>query len=228
MLLILLRERLAPYRRQLLAVLVLQAVSVGAMLYLPSVNARIIDEGVALGDTATIWRLGGVMLAGSLVQIAASVGAAWFGARTAMAFGRDVRQALFRRVGTFSVREVQQFGAPSLITRGTNDVQQVQMLVLMGCLIAASAPIMMVGGIVMALREDLGLGWILAVVVPALFLAVGLVVSQMVPSFLVFGTNSHRPVPALTQSPGGSAAHISSNACIPAARSASTCAFARS
>ncbi|MBS41644.1 MAG: multidrug ABC transporter ATP-binding protein [Nocardioides sp.] len=183
MLLILLRERLAPYRRQLLAVLVLQAVSVGAMLYLPSVNARIIDEGVALGDTATIWRLGGVMLAGSLVQIAASVGAAWFGARTAMAFGRDVRQALFRRVGTFSVREVQQFGAPSLITRGTNDVQQVQMLVLMGCLIAASAPIMMVGGIVMALREDLGLGWILAVVVPALFLAVGLVVSQMVPSF---------------------------------------------
>ncbi|GAB2873448.1 ABC transporter ATP-binding protein [Myroides odoratimimus subsp. xuanwuensis] len=153
------------------------------MLYLPSLNADIIDNGIARGDTGYILRVGAVMLAVSLVQIVCSVGAVWFGARSAMAFGRDVRAALFHRVGTFSAREVAHFGSASLITRGTNDVQQVQMLVLMTCTIAVSAPIMMVGGVVMALREDRGLGWILAVVVPALFLAVGLVVSRMVPSF---------------------------------------------
>ncbi|MGA8257623.1 MAG: ABC transporter permease, partial [Nocardioides sp.] len=183
MLIRLLRERLQPYRRLLGAVAGLQFVSVLAMLYLPSLNARIIDEGIALGDTETILRLGGIMLIVSVAQIIASVGAAWFGARTAMSFGRDLRDDLFHRVGTFSAREVQQFGAPSLITRGTNDVQQVQMLVLMACLIAASSPIMMIGGVIMALREDAGLGWILAVVVPALFLAVGFVISRMVPSF---------------------------------------------
>ncbi len=183
MLIRLLRERLPEYRSWLLAVAALQFCSVLAMLYLPSLNARIIDEGVATGDTGTIVRLGGVMLAVSLLQIVGSVGAAWFGARTAMAFGRDLRATLFARVGTFSTRELQHFGAPSLITRGTNDVTQVQMLVLMACLIAASSPIMMVGGVVMALREDVGLGWILAVVVPALVLAVAFVVSRMVPSF---------------------------------------------
>ena len=152
------------------------------MLYLPSLNARIIDEGIATGKTGVILHLGAIMLAVSLAQICASVGAAWFGSRTAMSFGRDLRRDLFHRVGTFSAREVNQFGAPSLITRGTNDVQQVQMLVLMACLIAASSPIMMVGGVIMALREDVGLGWILAVVVPALFLAVGFVISRMVPT----------------------------------------------
>lgn len=183
MLIRLLRERLAPYRTWLLAVVVLQFVGVLAMLYLPSLNARIIDEGVVTGDTETIWRLGGLMLAVSVVQIVCSVGAAWFGSRTATAVGRDLRRALFHRVGTFSTREVQHLGAPSLITRTTNDVQQVQMLVVMTCLIALSSPIMMVGGVIMALREDLGLGWILLVVVPALFLSVGFVVSRMVPSF---------------------------------------------
>lgn len=183
MMLRLLRERLAPYRTWLIMVVVLQFVGVVAMLYLPSLNADIIDEGVAKGDTDYIVRVGAIMLAVSLVQIACSVGAVWFGARTAMGFGRDVRAALFHRVGTFSTREVQHFGAPSLITRGTNDVQQVQMLVLMACTIAVASPIMMVGGVIMALREDFGLGWILAVVVPALFLSVGLVVSRMVPSF---------------------------------------------
>ncbi len=183
MLIRLLRERLQPYRHLIAAVFVLQFVQVLAMLYLPSLNARIIDEGIALGETDTILHLGAIMLLVSVVQICASVGAAWFGSRTAMSFGRDLRGDLFHRVGTFSNREVQQFGAPSLITRGTNDVQQVQMLVLMACLIAASSPIMMVGGVIMALREDFGLGWILAVVVPALFLAVGFVISQMVPSF---------------------------------------------
>lgn len=183
MLVPLLRQRLAPYRSWLVAVVALQFVGVLAMLYLPSLNASIIDDGVVPGDTALIWRLGGVMLAVSCVQIVCSVGAAWFGARTATAFGRDLRRDLFQRVGTFSTREVQELGAPSLITRTTNDVQQVQMLVVMTCLIAVSSPIMMVGGVLMALREDLGLGWILAVVVPALFVSVGFVISRMVPSF---------------------------------------------
>ncbi|MFB9312668.1 ABC transporter ATP-binding protein [Nocardioides plantarum] len=183
MLLRLLRERLPAYRSWLLAVVGLQLVSVLAMLYLPSLNARIIDEGVAVGDTGAIVRIGAIMLAVSLLQITGSVGAAWYGARTAMAFGRDLRADLFDRVGRFSTRELQHFGAPSLITRGTNDVTQVQMLVLMTCLIAASSPIMMVGGVVMALREDAGLGWILAVVVPALFVSVGFVITRMVPSF---------------------------------------------
>lgn len=183
MLLPLLRERLAPYRSWLTAVVALQLVGVLAMLYLPSLNASIIDDGVVPGDTSTIWRLGMVMLVVSVVQIVCSVGATWFGARTATAFGRDLRRDLFQRVGTFSTREVQQIGAPSLITRTTNDVQQVQMLVVMTSLIAVSSPIMMVGGVLMALREDAGLGWILAVVVPALFVSVGFVIWQMVPSF---------------------------------------------
>ncbi|GAA4122512.1 ABC transporter ATP-binding protein [Nocardioides fonticola] len=183
MLLRLLRERLVPFRTWLIAVLVLQSAGVIAMLYLPSLNARIIDEGVVTGDTGTIWRLGAIMLAVSVAQIVCSLGAAYFGSRTAMALGRDLRRDLFHRVGTFSTREVQQFGAPSLITRTTNDVQQVQMLVVMACLIAVSSPIMMVGGVLMALREDVGLGWILAIVVPALFVSVGFVISRMVPSF---------------------------------------------
>src|SRR6188472_1335146 len=140
MLLSLLRERLVPYRTYLTAVVVLQFVGVLAMLYLPSLNADIIDNGIVLGDTGYIMRTGGMMLAVSLVQIACSVGAVWFGARTAMSFGRDLRAALFHRVGTFSAREVQEFGAPSLITRSTNDVQQVQMLVLMACTMAARRP----------------------------------------------------------------------------------------
>jgi ATP-binding cassette subfamily B protein len=183
MLLRLLRAQLAPYRAWLGVVVLFQFLGVMAMLYLPTLNADIIDEGVTKGDTHYIVTTGGVMLAVAFGQIICSVIAVRFGSRTAMSFGRDLRAALFHRVGTFSTREVQQFGAPSLITRTTNDVQQVQMLVLMTCTIAVSAPIMMVGGVIMALREDMGLGWILAVVVPALFLCVGFVVSRMVPNF---------------------------------------------
>ncbi|MFA6573809.1 MAG: ABC transporter ATP-binding protein [Nocardioides sp.] len=183
MLLRTMRTYLRPYRTWLAVIVVLQFTATVAMLYLPSLNADIIDEGVALGDTDYILRTGAVMLGVSLLQIACSVVAVWFSARTAMAFGRDLRAAVFHRVGSFSGREVAQFGAPSLITRNTNDVQQVQMLVLMSCTMAVSVPIMMVGGILMAMREDLGLSWLLAIVVPALFLAVGVVVSQMVPSF---------------------------------------------
>ena len=128
-----LRAHLRPYRRPLGLVVLLQFVGTMAALYLPSLNADIIDNGVATGDTGYITRTGAMMLAVSLVQIVCSAGAVYIGARTAMGFGRDVRAALFRRVGTFSSREVQLIGAPSLITRNTNDVQQVQMLVLMTC-----------------------------------------------------------------------------------------------
>jgi ATP-binding cassette subfamily B protein len=183
MLLRLLRTQLAPYRAWLGVVVLFQFFGVLAMLYLPTLNADIIDEGVTKGDTHYILTTGALMLAVAFGQIICSVIAVRFGSRTAMSFGRDVRAALFHRVGTFSTREVQHFGAPSLITRTTNDVQQVQMLVLMTCTIAVSAPIMMVGGVIMALREDMGLGWILAVVVPALFVCVGFVVSRMVPNF---------------------------------------------
>ena len=157
----------SPYRREIWTVVVLQLVGTIASLFLPSLNADIIDNGVAAGDTATIVRLGSVMLAVSLVQIACSVAAVYVGARTAMAFGRDVRRDLFGRVGSFSTREVNHFGAPSLITRTTNDVQQVQMLVLMSATMMVSAPIMMVGGVLMAVREDVGLSWLLVVSVPA-------------------------------------------------------------
>ena len=183
MLLRIFRTYLRPYRAWLAVIVVLQFTATVAMLYLPSLNADIIDEGVAVGDTDYILHTGAIMLGVSLLQIACSVVAVWFSARTAMAFGRDLRAEVFHRVGSFSGREVAQFGAPSLITRNTNDVQQVQMLALMSCTMAVSVPIMMVGGILMAMREDLGLSWLLAIVVPALFLAVGVVVSQMVPSF---------------------------------------------
>ena len=183
MLLRLLRTHLAPYKPWLAAIVVLQFTATVAMLYLPSLNADIIDQGVAVGDTDYILHTGAVMLGVSLLQIVCSVVAVACASRTAMSFGRDLRAAVFHRVGAFSGREVAQFGAPSLITRNTNDVQQVQMLALLACSLAVQVPIMMVGGIVMAMREDLGLSWLLAIVVPALFLSVGLVVSQMVPSF---------------------------------------------
>ncbi|HEX5533664.1 MAG TPA: ABC transporter transmembrane domain-containing protein, partial [Actinomycetales bacterium] len=141
MLVRLLKAYLAPYKAPLAAVVVLQLLGTIAALYLPSLNAEIIDLGIARGDTAFILRTGAWMLAVTLAQIICSIGAVYFGARTAMSFGRDVRGGLFHRVGTFSAREVGQFGAPSLITRNTNDVQQVQMLVLMTCTMMVTAPI---------------------------------------------------------------------------------------
>ena len=167
------------------SVVVLQFVASITALYLPSLNADIIDTGVARGDTGYITRAGMLMLAVALVQVAATVAAVYCGARTAMGLGRDVRAAVFHRVGSFSSREVAQFGAPSLITRNTNDVQQVQMLVLLSCTLMVSAPIMMVGGVIMALREDVGLSWLLVVSVPALLVSLGLVISRMVPSYRV-------------------------------------------
>ncbi|MCW2855947.1 MAG: transporter ATP-binding protein [Marmoricola sp.] len=183
MLIRLISEYLRPYRRSLAIVVGLQFVGTGAMLYLPSLNADIIDNGVITGDTGYILRHGGLMLAISLLQITCSIIAVWFSARTAMAFGRDVRARLFHQVGGFSAREVQHFGAPSLITRETNDVQQVQMLVLLGGTLMVSAPIMMVGGIVMAVRVNAGLSWLVALVVPVLAVSIGFIVTRMVPSF---------------------------------------------
>ena len=185
MLLRLLRTFLRPYRKWLAWVVVLQFLATLAALYLPSLNADIIDNGVARGDTGYITRAGLIMLAVTLVQTAATVVAVYFGARAAMGFGRDVRAAVFHRVGSFSSREVARFGAPSLITRNTNDVQQVQMLVLLSCTLMATAPIMMVGGVIMALREDVGLSWLLVVSVPALLISVGVVISRMLPSYRV-------------------------------------------
>jgi ATP-binding cassette subfamily B protein len=183
MLLTLLREYLRPYRRLLLAVVVLQLVGTMASLYLPSLNADIIDNGIAKGDTGYILRTGGWMLLITLLQVCCAIAAVYFGARTAMGFGRDARVAIFHRVGTFSGREVAKFGAPSLITRNTNDVQQVQMLVVTTCTMLIAAPIMCVGGIIMALREDVGLSWLMGVSVPVLVVAIGLIIRQMVPSF---------------------------------------------
>ncbi|GAA1832209.1 ABC transporter ATP-binding protein [Microlunatus capsulatus] len=188
MLIRLLRRYLQPYRRVLAGVVVLQLVGTMAALYLPSLNASIIDEGVAKGDTAFIWRTGGVMLVVSLLQIVCAIAATYLGARTAMGFGRDVRGALFDRVLGFSARELNGFGAPSLITRNTNDVQQVQMLVLLSTTMFVAAPITMVGGIVMALREDVGLSWLVVVAVPLLALSIWLVVRKMGPLFRVMQT----------------------------------------
>jgi ATP-binding cassette subfamily B multidrug efflux pump len=148
---------LRPYRRELSAVLVLQLVGTIAALYLPSLNADIIDFGIARGDNAYILEAGAWMLAVSLLQIVCSAVAVRYGARAAMAFGRDVRAGIFHRVGEFSAREVATFGAPSLITRTTNDVQQVQLLVVMVATLFVGAPIMCVVGVVMALREGVGL-----------------------------------------------------------------------
>jgi ATP-binding cassette subfamily B protein len=179
----LLRTSLVPSQRLIAAVVALQLAGTLAALYLPSLNADIIDNGVAQGDTGYIVRVGGVMLAVSVVQVIATVTAVWFGARTAMGFGRDTRAAVFHRVGAFSSREVTELGAPSLITRTTNDVQQVQMLVLLTCTMMVSAPIMCVGGIVMALREDLGLSWLIVVSVTVLVAAISLIISRMIPQF---------------------------------------------
>ena len=178
-----LRTFLAPYQGLLWLVLGLSLVGTMASLYLPSLNASIIDEGVAKGDTAFIWRTGGVMLLVSALQGICAATSVYFGARAAMGFGRDLRASIFGRVLAFSSRELNGFGAPSLITRNTNDVQQVQMLVLMSCTMMVSAPITMVGGIIMAIREDAGLSWLLIVAVPVLVLAIGGLIFRMRPLF---------------------------------------------
>ncbi|MDN4481100.1 ABC transporter ATP-binding protein [Demequina muriae] len=172
-----------PYWRLLAAVVVFQLAQSVANLYLPALNADLIDNGIATGDVAYIWRIGAVMLVLSFVQIICATVAIYFAAKLAMAVGRDVRARIFHRVGTFSESEVQHFGAPSLITRNTNDVQQVQMLVLMSCTLLVSAPFMAIGGVLMAVQQDVALSSILVVAVPLLLVAVTLVIWRMVPHF---------------------------------------------
>jgi ABC-type multidrug transport system fused ATPase/permease subunit len=183
MLLALLRQYVRPYRWPLAAVAVLQMISTLASLYLPTVNAAIIDDGVAKGDTGTIVELGGVMLAVTGLQVVCAVGAVYFGSRAAMGFGRDLRSAMFHHVTGFSAAETARFGAPSLLTRTTNDVQQVQLLVQLTCTMLITAPIMSIGGIFMAVHQDAGLSWLLLVSVPVLALANYWVVSHLLPIF---------------------------------------------
>ncbi|VXC02772.1 ABC transporter ATP-binding protein [Citricoccus sp. K5] len=178
-----------PYWALVVAVLVLQLAATLATLYLPSLNADIIDNGIATGDTEYIWRVGAVMLAVALVQVITAIAAVWFGARMSMSIGRDIRQAIYTRVDHFSAEEMGRFGAPTLITRGTNDVQQVQMVVLMALNFMVMVPIMSIGGIVMAIQEDPGLSWLVWVSVPVLLLIVGLLVQRLMPLFERMQTN---------------------------------------
>ena len=180
---------LKPYWRELLAILVLQVLATAMSLYLPNLNAQIIDDGVVKGDTDLIWRSGALMLLFSLVQAAGQIGATWFGALTAMSLGRDLRAAIFDRALSFSTREMRDFGASSLLTRNTNDVLQVQTIVQTTLTIIVGAPIMMVGGFVMAVREDFGLSWIIAVSVAVLGVAVSLLVIFASPLFQRMQTN---------------------------------------
>ena len=180
---------LKPYWRELLTILVLQVLATAMSLYLPNLNAQIIDDGVVKGNTDLIWRSGALMLLFSLVQAAGQIGATWFGALTAMSLGRDLRAAIFDRALSFSTREMRDFGASSLLTRNTNDVLQVQTIVQTTLTIIVGAPIMMVGGFVMAVREDFGLSWIIAVSVAVLGVAVSLLVIFVSPLFQRMQTN---------------------------------------
>lgn len=179
---------LSRYRRYVAAVVVLQFIATAAMLYLPTLNADIIDNGVAKGDTEYILRIGGWMLAVASVQVLCMVIAQFFGARGALGVGRDLRHDLLHRVNTFSAREVGTFGAPSLITRSTNDVQQIQLLLVMGAAILVMAPIMCIGGIVMGLHVAPGLAWILVVAVPVLGIVMALIIRVMIPGFRAMQT----------------------------------------
>ena len=185
MLITLLRRFLRRYRIQLLIVVALTFVQAMGTLFLPALNADIIDKGVVTGDTDYIWRTGGLMLMIAFVQVGFAISAVYFGARVAMAFGRDVRKALFHQVTGFSTQDVATFGAPSLITRITNDVTQVQILVMMSCTLLLAAPITVVGGVIMAVRQDGSLSLLLLVSVPVLLGAIGLVIARMIPQFQV-------------------------------------------
>jgi ATP-binding cassette subfamily B multidrug efflux pump len=179
----LLRQYVRPYRGLLSVVAVLQVISTLASLYLPTVNAAIIDDGVAKGNLQTIVELGGVMLAVSALQVVCAVGAVYFGSRAGMGFGHDLRSAIFHHVTGFSAEETARFGAPSLLTRTTNDVQQIQLLVQLTCTMLITAPIMSIGGIFMAVHQDAGLSWLLLVSVPVLAVANYWIVSHLLPIF---------------------------------------------
>ena len=183
MLLALLRQYVRPYRRLVAAVMTLQLISTLASLYLPTVNATIIDDGIAKGDTTTIVQLGGVMFAVTALQVVCSVAAVYFGSRIGMGFGRDLRSAMFHQVTTFSEHETARFGAPTLLIRTTNDVRQIQFLVQMTCTVLVAAPIMCIGGIFMAIHQDAGLSWLLLVSVPVLVVSNYWIVGHTLPLY---------------------------------------------
>ncbi|WP_417509118.1 ABC transporter ATP-binding protein [Microbacterium sp.] len=174
---------LSRYWPLLVGVLVFQFASALATLYLPRLNADIINQGVATADTDYIWRTGAWMLVVSLGQIICAIIATYFAAKAAMSIGRDIRNDVFARVSAFSEREVSQFGAGSLITRNTNDVQQVQMLAMMGATMFVTAPLLAIGGIIMAVQQDVGLSWLIGISVPVLLIAAVIIIGQMVPLF---------------------------------------------
>jgi len=174
---------LRPYRWLVVGVIAFQLVQTIANLLLPSLNADIIDNGIAKGDIGRIVMIGTVMLGVTVLQIVAAIVAVWFGARSSMRLGRDLRERIFTKVAEFSEREVGRFGAPSLITRTTNDVQQVQTLVFMFLALMVTAPIMAIGGVILALQQDIGLSWLMAVAVPILLVAIGIIVTRMMPLF---------------------------------------------
>lgn len=174
---------LRPHAKLLLFVIIFQTAQSVLILFLPSLNATIIDEGIAKGDIPLILRTGLLMLGVVFLQVASTIAAVYFGARVAMAFGRDLRSAMFSHVSHLSGQDVAQFGAPTLITRTTNDVQQVQMLVLFGCTMLLAAPVMAIGGVIFALQQDVQLTWILAAVVPIMVLLVGTIALRLVPLF---------------------------------------------
>lgn len=179
----LLATYLKPYRWQIAVVLVLVLVQAVANLYLPTLNADIIDEGVVKGDIGRILSIGGVMLAVTVALVLMAIVAVYIGARTSMSLGRDLRHSLFRKVQSFSLAEVSHFSTPSLITRTTNDVQQVQMVVLMMLNVVLFAPLLCIGGIIMAVRVNVELSRLIAVVVPLMALLIGLVARKAVPLF---------------------------------------------
>lgn len=183
MLLALLRRHLRPYRRPVAVVIVLQTISTGALLYLPAVNAAMINDGVTTGNTAVIVRLGTVMLAVTALQVLCAVGAVYFGSQAATGFGRDLRAALFEHITGFSEHETARFGAPTLLTRTTNDVAQIQVLAQMTFTVLVTAPIMCVGGVAMAIHQDAGLSWLLLVSVPVLALANGAILLRLLPVY---------------------------------------------
>ena len=183
MLIRLLRTYLRKYRGLLYLLLVLQGIQALLNLYLPNLNAEIIDNGVLTGNTHYIWTKGATMLGVALLQTVFAVAAVFVGARVAMGFGRDVRSALFHRSLALSAREVNELGAPSLITRVTNDVQQVQILVVMTCTMVLAAPVTIIGGVFLALRQDAGLSWLLGVSMPVLAICLGIIIARMIPQF---------------------------------------------
>ena len=179
----LLRRFAGPYRGQVAVVAIFQMISTLASLYLPTINAAIIDDGVAKGDTGTIVELGGMMLAVTALQVVCAVGAVYFGSRVGMGFGRDLRSAMFHHVTGLSAEETARFGAPTLLTRTTNDVQQIQVLLQITCTMLIAAPIMCIGGIAMAIHQNVGLSWLLLVSVPLLGLSNYWIISKLLPIF---------------------------------------------